>query len=89
MFKCRCVNDNFMSKTGGLMFGNHPLKLHHYLKNYEIHPGLNREYYEITDFKLWKQSDMSQGVKLVTRRKSNNRKIEKKVKINCTGESIL
>ena len=58
MFECRCIKDNFISKCGGIMLSNHPIKLHHNQKNYHLHPGLNRKYWEVTDFELWMKSDM-------------------------------
>ena len=76
MFICRCAKDKFISKSGGIMLSNHPIKLHHNQKNYQLHQGLQRKYWEVTDFQLWMESDMEQGVKLVNRTKSNNRKIK-------------
>lgn len=76
IFKSRCAKDNFISKSATFMLSNHPIKLHHNMKQYEIHKGLNREYYEVTDYDLWIKTDMEKGIRLIKNRTSTNSQIK-------------
>ncbi|MBQ6219955.1 MAG: hypothetical protein IJH63_00700 [Methanobrevibacter sp.] len=70
--KCRCLCLTSDKTCGEYLLNNHPMKFHRNPIWFKCkHHGLDREYYHITDFDLWCNSDMEDGVKLVVKRVSS------------------